>query len=135
MDYKELIEHLERHGLQNPSSYGHHSGLYDEAAAAITDLLARAKAAEKRLEMSHAELDAARKAQLENQSRAKVADARAEKAERERDAAVKDLKKHRKYKCDCCYYADKQVRFPCADCQSPISNYGDGWKWRGTKEE
>ena len=107
MDYKELIEHLERHGPQNPSSYGHHSGLYDEAAAAITDLLARTEAAE----------------------------ARAEKAERERDAAVKDLKKHRKYKCDCCYYADKQVRFPCADCQSPISNYGDGWKWRGTKEE
>lgn len=50
-------------------------------------------------------------------------------------AAVEDLKKHRKYKCDCCYYADKQGRYiPCRDCQSPISNYGDGWQWRGPQE-
>nr|DAL91087.1 MAG TPA: MAD PROTEIN/MAX PROTEIN/DNA factor, DNA, bHLHZ, TRANSCRIPTION-DNA.0A [Caudoviricetes sp.] len=54
-----------------------------------------------------------------------------EQVKRERDAAIQDLKKHRKYKCDCCYYADKQSRFPCTDCQSPISTYGDGWKWRG----
>lgn len=53
----------------------------------------------------------------------------------ERDGAVEDLRKHREHKCDCCYYADKQSRFPCADCQSPISTYGDGWKWRGIKED
>lgn len=53
----------------------------------------------------------------------------------ERNAAVEDLRKHRKYKCDCCYYADKQSRFPCTECQSPISTYGDGWKWRGIKED
>ena len=53
----------------------------------------------------------------------------------ERDAAVEDLRKYRKHKCDCCYYADKQSRFPCADCQSPISTYGDGWKWHGPKKE
>ena len=53
----------------------------------------------------------------------------------ERDAAVEDLRKHRKYKCDCCYYADKQSRFPCTECQSPISTYGDGWKWRGQRED
>lgn len=54
---------------------------------------------------------------------------------KERDAAVEDLRKHRKYKCDCCHYGDKQSRFPCTDCQSPISTYGDGWKWRGPKED
>lgn len=58
-----------------------------------------------------------------------------EQVKAERDAAVEDLRKHRKYKCDCCYYADKQSRFPCTDCQSPISTYGDGWKWRGIKAE
>lgn len=57
-----------------------------------------------------------------------------EKVTAERDAAVEDLRKHRKYKCDCCYYADKQSRFPCTECQSPISTYGDGWKWRGLKK-
>lgn len=57
-----------------------------------------------------------------------------EKVKVERDAAVEDLRKHRKYKCDCCYYADKQSRFPCTECQSPISTYGYGWKWRGLKK-
>lgn len=51
---------------------------------------------------------------------------------RRADAAVGDLRKHRKYKCDCCYYAGKQGKYiPCRDCQSPISTYGDGWQWRG----
>lgn len=58
-----------------------------------------------------------------------------EQVKRERDEVLEDLRKHRKYKCDCCYYADRQSRFPCADCQSPISTYGDGWKWRGPKED
>ena len=58
-----------------------------------------------------------------------------EQMKRERDEVLEDLRKHRKYKCDCCYYADKQSRFPCADCQSPISTYGDGWKWLGPKED
>lgn len=49
MDYKELVEQLKRKGLSNGSSLGHHSGLYDEAATAITDLLNRAESAEKKL--------------------------------------------------------------------------------------
>ena len=58
-----------------------------------------------------------------------------EQVKAERDAAVEDFRTHRKYKCDCCYYADKQSRFPCTECQSPISTYGDGWKWRGPQKE
>jgi len=50
-------------------------------------------------------------------------------------AAVIDLMKHRKNKCDCCYYCGKTQRFPCSDCQSPISNFGDGWKWRGAQPQ
>ena len=52
----------------------------------------------------------------------------------ERDAAVEDLRKNRARKCDCCAYAGRSERWPCVDCQSPISNYGDGWKWRGPQK-
>ena len=53
----------------------------------------------------------------------------------ERDAAVEDLRKNRARKCDCCAYAGRSERWPCVDCQSSISNYGDGWKWRGARKE
>ena len=49
MDYKKLVEQLNRKGLSNGSSIGHHSGLYEIAASAITELLARAEIAEKEL--------------------------------------------------------------------------------------
>lgn len=71
---------------------------------------------------------------MENQ-RADRLEAENARLRKERDAAVEDLRKHRKYKCDCCHYADKQSRFPCTDCQSSGSTYGDGWKWRGIKED
>ena len=64
--------------------------------------------------------------------------ARAESAEKERDAAIADLQKFRGRKCDGCFYAmkeNKSALSPCRDCQSPISNYGDGWKWRGQPQE
>ena len=53
----------------------------------------------------------------------------------ERDAAVEDLRKNRARKCDCCAYAGRSERWPCVDCQSSISNYGDGWKWHGAGQE
>lgn len=40
MDYDKLIEHLRRRGLGNGSALGPHSGLYDEAAAALSTLRA-----------------------------------------------------------------------------------------------
>ena len=56
-------------------------------------------------------------------------------AQRRADAAVEDLRRNRKYKCDCCHYANKQGQYtPCRDCQSPISNHGDLWTWRGPQE-
>lgn len=53
----------------------------------------------------------------------------------ERDAAVEDLRKNRARKCDCCAYAGRSERWPCVDCQSSISNYGDGWQWSGAGKE
>ena len=96
MDYNGLIERLKFpiwQDIEEPDST-----LLLEAATTITDLLARAEAAESRvreLETSFrtekcengpecAELGRARK-------RAESAEARAEKAERERDAAVQQI--------------------------------------------
>jgi len=47
------------------------------------------------------------------------------------DKAVEDLRRCRRNKCDYCYYSNKNQNTPCRDCQSPISNCGDRWKWRG----
>ena len=57
MDYKELIENLERRGMKNGSSLGEHSGLYEQAAYAITDLPARSEEAEPRAEKAESERD------------------------------------------------------------------------------
>lgn len=40
MDVEKLIEHLRRKGLSRGSSLGHHSGLFDEAADALSTLQA-----------------------------------------------------------------------------------------------
>lgn len=56
MDYKKLVEHLERRGLGNPSSLGPHSGLYEQAATAITTLLSRIKKVEQERDAAIKEL-------------------------------------------------------------------------------
>ena len=64
--------------------------------------------------------------------------ARAEQAEARENAAIADLQRFRGKKCDGCFYAKKENRgsmSPCRDCQSPISNYGDGWTWRGQPQD
>ena len=68
MDIKKLIEQLSARGLNNGSSLGYHSGLYEEAAAAITDLLV--------------ENQSLRNAANDFKARAEAAEARAEKAEK-----------------------------------------------------
>ena len=40
MDYDKLIEHLRRRGLGNGCALGPHSGLYDDAATALSTLQA-----------------------------------------------------------------------------------------------
>lgn len=91
MDYKELIENLERRGMKNGSSLGEHSGLYEQAAYAITDLLARAEEAEARRDEARKDCAVAERNHMIEVERRKSAEAREKKAERERDAAVSNL--------------------------------------------
>lgn len=44
-DYKELVKELKRNGLSNGGALGHHSGLCDEAADAIEQLVRERDAA------------------------------------------------------------------------------------------
>ena len=99
MDYKELIEHL-----KECSTYGFKQEECAEAATAITDLLARAEAAE----------------------------ARAEKAERERDAAIKQIREFAvsvDRPCACCKHdtGDYVALGVCGGCS--VEN--DKWEWDG----
>ena len=43
MDIEKLIEQLSARGLSNGSSLGYHSGLFDEAATALSTLYAKYK--------------------------------------------------------------------------------------------
>ena len=51
------------------------------------------------------------------------------------DKAAEDMRRCRRNKCDYCYYSNKNQNTPCRDCQSPISNCGDRWKWRGLDDK
>lgn len=135
------------------------SELLDNAATAITDLLARAEAAEKKAtELDKALSDAAKvvrtmqertipyyrnraeAAEKEVEWKNKVieaaerrfmaAEARAEKAERERDAAIEEIPK-------ICYYCKHRKGWRvCEDWNgSREAETCEKWEWRGQKEE
>ena len=89
MDYKELIENLERRGMKNGSSLCEHSGLYEQAAYAITDLLARSEEAEARRDEARKDCAVAERNHMIEVERRKSAEAREKKAERERDTLIK----------------------------------------------
>lgn len=59
MDIEKLIEQLSARGLSNGSSLGYHSGLFDEAAAALSTLQAENEKLRAELEQVKAERDAA----------------------------------------------------------------------------
>lgn len=94
LDYKDISENL-----RNPAWYGleNDTNLLDDAATAITDLLARAETAEKRADRweeevkAYSESDLAKAHDLLSEDwakqkiRADAAEARAEKAEKEVD--------------------------------------------------
>lgn len=147
MEYKELIVKIKKVsvGLEEDGAKKCASVLLD-AATAITDLLARAEAAETRvheLETSYrlekcengpecVELGRVRKALAE-------AEAQAEKVERERDAAIQDMR-------GICYlcanakpYSNlSRTMMSCEYKQVLASIKSPGcehFKWRGEKEE
>ena len=59
MDIEKLIEQLSARGLSNGSSLGYHSGLYDEAATALSTLQAENEKLRTDLEQVKRERDAA----------------------------------------------------------------------------
>ncbi len=59
MDIEKLIEQLSARGLSNGSSLGYHSGLFDEAATALSTLQAENEKLRAELEQVKAERDAA----------------------------------------------------------------------------
>ena len=106
MDYKELIENLNQYSAEHQN----HGGISARAADAITDLLARAEAAE----------------------------ARAEKAEREKGAAIHDVFEAASAKCFWCKHQDhKWLSDGKMDdlCYTCLKNNKCNWEWRGQKEE
>ena len=60
MDIEKLIEQLSARGLSNGSSLGYHSGLFDEAATALSTLQAESEKLRAELEQVKAERDAAK---------------------------------------------------------------------------
>ena len=89
MDYKELVDRLKSptwQDLEDPDS-----SLLTDAATAITDLMARAEAAEDRCDRLEEARENANEACAKWEGMYHMAMERAEKAERERDAAVKEL--------------------------------------------
>ena len=58
MDIEKLIEQLSARGLSNGSSLGYHSGLFDEAAAALSTLQAENEKLRAELEQVKRENDA-----------------------------------------------------------------------------
>lgn len=125
MDYKEQIEQAkhaavkwrEQHPIVGVGEL-RVDCMVDDLCRSITDLLARAEAAEARVKnLSEA---------LERERR------RAEKAERERDAAVKVIERVRSCK-DCGHYTGEWTP-PCKECQDSEEHH-PYFKWRGQKKD
>ena len=121
MDYNALIEHLKECG-----TYGFKQEECAEAATAITDLLARAEAAEARCETLEKIVKEYQKELIPGYRE------RAEKAETERDAAIKQIREFAvsvDRPCACCKHntGDYVTLGVCGGCS--VEN--DKWEWDG----
>lgn len=132
MGYKELIERLKDEtywsGSSGPSSRDIHPIICDEAATAITDLLARAEAAEARCKTLE---------KMVREYQDEIVPGyreRAEKAERERDEAVETIFKWT----GCAECKNWQSDTDWCEKHDRYATISDGCstpEWRGIKEE
>ena len=109
MDIEKLIEQLSARGLRNGSSLGYHSGLFDEAATALSTLQAEN-------EKLRAELEQVKRC--------------IEIVENQRDSAIKELENYMVQDVldgnEPCAICAKASDTPCEYCNP---------KWRGQKED
>ena len=108
MDIEKLIEQLNARGLSNGSSLGYHSGLFDEAATALSAF------------------------QAENEKlRAEL-----EQVKAERDAAVESIP-HECKTCvyHTVFFNGCTPDHDCTNPDGGCSNNYDRWRWRGRKED
>lgn len=108
MDIEKLIEQLNARGLSNGSSLGYHSGLFDDAAAALSTL------------------------QGENEKmRAEL-----ERVKEERDAVVESIP-HECKTCvyHTVFFNGCTLDHDCTNPDGGCSNNYDRWRWRGPQKE
>ena len=108
MDIEKLIEQLSARGLGNGSSLGYHSGLFDEAATALSTL------------------------QAENEKlRAEL-----ERVKEERDAVVESIP-HECKTCvyHTVFFNGCTLDHDCTNPDGGCSNNYDRWRWRGPQKE
>lgn len=109
----------------------------EDAAAAMTDLLSRAEAAEARCALLDEARENANEACAKWEGMYRMALERAEKAENERNAAVEQLRGL----CSACkHYTPYHNDGPCATCTHEVACFApekatDKWEWVGIKEE
>lgn len=108
MDIEKLIEQLSARGLSNGSSLGYHSGLFDEAATALSTLRAEN-------EKLRAEL---------------------ERVKEERDAVVESIP-HECKTCvyHTVFFNGCTLDHDCTNPDGGCSNNYDRWRWRGPQKE
>ena len=128
MDYKELINALNRYSAENQN----HGGVTAQAADAITDLLARVEAAEaenavlRRMQPVKIDGDTLELAAEVSELKNKLAE-----VEKARNTAISDLERIKS--CAVCRHCDSlknPIPIVCQKCHN-----GDKWEWRGQKEE
>lgn len=121
MDIEKLIEQLSARGLSNGSSLGYHSGLFEEAATALSTLQDEKEKLYEKIE--DARLEGYAKGLGEMSSENEKLRAELERVKRELEEAVEHLRGQ-------CRYCKRNL--VCTSRKGPHSNC---WEWRGRKED
>ena len=142
MDYDKLIEHLRRRGLGNGCALGPHSGLYDDAATALSTFQAENEKlrAELEYEKEHAGAYYEECGQWEAENA--QLKAKLEAFRRERDSIEQDFRAFAKQ------WWEEDSGFPCCwckferqgGCEWKVKHPGEicagrAFEWRGPKKE
>lgn len=130
MDIEKMIEQLSARGLSNGSSLGYHSGLFDEAATALSTLQGENKQLRGELEYEQEHANAYHEECGQWEAENEKLRAELERVKRERDAAIGDIYSGNANDCDTCLHGCDYNN----DC--PLETGGEcKYKWRGLQRE